>query len=222
MAEITDPAGIELCRELVSRQPRIGIYSGAFDPVHSGHIAFALQAVQAAQLDEVIFLPERRPRYKPGVEHYAHRMAMIRRALEPHPLLSVMETVDRHYSVHRTLPQLRALLPGVQLAFLMGSDAALSVPTWPGARRLLQTSELIVGIRAQHQPESVGRAIADWEEQPRHLTLLQSYAPAVSSAQIRNALRRNQPAEGLGLLASVRRYAEQEWLYVSASSLSSS
>jgi hypothetical protein len=37
--------------------PRIGIYSGSFDPVHAGHIVFALKAQKIAGLDEIYFVP---------------------------------------------------------------------------------------------------------------------------------------------------------------------
>ena len=48
---------------------RIGIYAGTFDPVHAGHVAFALQSLEAAKLDRVYFLPERRPRGKRQVKN---------------------------------------------------------------------------------------------------------------------------------------------------------
>ncbi|HEU5121705.1 MAG TPA: adenylyltransferase/cytidyltransferase family protein, partial [Candidatus Saccharimonadales bacterium] len=56
---------------------RIGIYSGTFDPVHYGHIAFAASAIRACNLDEVVFLPEPQPRYKAGVTDIAHRLALL-------------------------------------------------------------------------------------------------------------------------------------------------
>jgi nicotinate-nucleotide adenylyltransferase len=199
-------------------RPRIGIYAGAFDPVHAGHVAFALQSLQAARLDRIIFLPERRPRFKPGVEHYAHRVAMLGKALRPHPDLAVMEMVDRHYSVQRTLPQLEALFPNSQLVLLMGSDAALSVPGWQYAGRLLQSCELVVGVRSAHQHDAIEALIRGWEIVPASLTVVDSYAPDVSSAHIRQALRTDKYAKGL--LASVRRYARQEWLYVSPGAIS--
>ena len=42
----------------------VGIYSGTFDPVHTGHVAFALEAAQVANLQKVVFLPEETPREK--------------------------------------------------------------------------------------------------------------------------------------------------------------
>jgi nicotinate-nucleotide adenylyltransferase len=192
---------------------RIGIYAGAFDPVHVGHIGFALQALEAARLDGVIFLPERRPVNKPSVEHYAHRVAMLTRALAPHPKLSVMEMVDRRYTVKRTLPELEVLFPGDKLVFLMGSDALRHLPEWPHAERLLKRAELVVGVRSDSSPEDTANLVASWPVQPLGLTVFKSFAPGISSAEIRQALRAN--ASALGLLSSVRRYAKQQWLYVS-------
>ncbi len=198
---------------------RIGVYAGAFDPVHSGHVAFALQAIAAGQLDEVVFLPERRPRNKPGVEHYAHRVAMLKKALRPHPMLSVMETVDRNYSVAKTLPQLRGLFRGAALVMLVGSDVALGLPQWPHAAQLLRQTELIVGVRAEHLEDELLLAIQTWPIQPLSLRIIESYAPDISSSQIRRALSADTIAKGL--LTSVHRYALQEWLYVSPGNITS-
>lgn len=198
---------------------RIGIYAGAFDPVHAGHIAFALQALELAQLDEIVFLPERRPRAKPGVEHYAHRIAMLKKALRPHPMLSVMETVERNYSVTRTLPALQQLFKGARLVMLIGSDVALCLAQWPHAAQLLKQTELVIGIRSQHQADELLTAIRDWPLRPLDLKIIDSYAPDISSSQIRLALSADSTTKGL--LSSVHRYALQEWLYVSPGNIPS-
>jgi nicotinate-nucleotide adenylyltransferase len=191
---------------------RIGIYAGAFNPVHTGHIAFALQALRSAGLDEVVFLPERQPRYKPDVEHFAHRTAMIKRALRPYRNLSVLELVDRHFTVSRTLPQLQSLFAGNELVFMAGSDTALGIPRWQYSKRLLTTSGLVIGVRSEHQMEAIEAAIAQWPVKPRELEIIQSYASDVSSADVRQALRTGTHTKGL--LSSVGRYARREWLYI--------
>lgn len=192
---------------------RIGIYAGAFNPVHAGHIAFALQAIKVAKLDEVIFLPERIPRYKPAVEHYGHRVAMLARATKPHKKMSVLELVDRNFSTVRTLPKLQTLFPGAKLVFLAGSDTAIAMPHWAHLNRLLDNCELVVGVRSQHDEDEVVEAISQWPAAPQKLVVLTSAVPDVSSRKVRQAIRTNQPAKGL--LASVQRYAQQQWLYVS-------
>lgn len=198
----------------MSKTSRIGIYAGTFNPVHSGHIAFALQAIQASRLDTVYFLPERQPRGKQQVEHFGHRVGMLKRALKPHPQLKVMELVDANFSVHRTLPQLQHRFAGSQLVFLFGSDIVPHLGDWPHAAQLLKESELVVGIRSRDNREDLRAAVESWHTQPKSVIIFDSYAPDVSSGIVREALRKGRPAAP-GLLTSVERYSDRHWLYVS-------
>lgn len=195
------------------KHQRIGIYAGTFDPVHTGHVTFALQALEAANLDKVYFLPERRPRDKQHVEHFGHRVAMLQRAAAPHPQFDVLELVDVSFSVERTLPRLRGQFKGSELVFLFGSDVLSGLQDWPKADRLLANNELVIGLRHKDDRDSVHHIIENWSTQPKALTMFASYAPNVSSGRIREALRRRQPAQGL--LTSVERYSNRNWLYVS-------
>jgi nicotinate-nucleotide adenylyltransferase len=192
---------------------RVGIYSGTFDPVHAGHLSFALQTLAAAKLDAVYFLPERRPRSKKGTEHFGHRVAMLKRATRPHRKLHVLEMEDVSFSVGTTLPRLRKRFPKAQLVFLMGSDVIAHMPKWDNVAQLHGQSELVVGVRSADSLALVQESIARWKVQPQAVTLLESHAPAVSSRKIREALRKRQYVPGL--LRSVERYSNRNWLYIS-------
>ena len=194
---------------------RIGIYAGVFDPVHAGHISFALQAMEKANLDKVYFLPERRPRHKQGTEHFGHRVAMLKRATQPHPKLDIIELEDVHFTMERTLPKLQRRFNGQQLVFLFGSDAVQQLPTWPKSENLLKSSELVVGVRYESGLEHVRQDIQGWPVKPQKLYVFESYAPDVSSGKVREALRKRTYARGL--LASVARYSNRNWLYISLS-----
>jgi nicotinate-nucleotide adenylyltransferase len=194
-------------------QQRIGIYAGTFNPVHAGHIAFALQAIDAAKLDKLYFLPERHPRHKKGVEHFGHRIAMLDRALEPHPKLTALEMPDINFSVQRTIPRLRRLNPEAQLVFLFGSEVATTIPDWAYSKQLLGQAELVVGMRTQQTAKGLQREVGRWLHQPVDLHVVETFSPTVSSTRIREALRLRKPVQGL--LASVARYSDRNWLYVS-------
>lgn len=43
---------------------RLGIMGGTFDPPHLGHLACAEEALEAANLDAVLFVPTGRPAFK--------------------------------------------------------------------------------------------------------------------------------------------------------------
>jgi len=200
----------------MAKAKRIGIYAGTFNPVHVGHVSFALQALEAAQLDAVYFLPERRPRHKQGVEHFAHRVAMLKAAVRPHPQLRVMETDDISFTVQRTLPKLYRRFAGAELVMLFGSDVVPHMAQWLLIERLCKRTELVVGLRDGYLKEqALSAIIADWPTPPRELYFVRSHAPDVSSHKIRQALEARTHVKGL--LRSVAQYSNRNWLYVSLS-----
>lgn len=191
---------------------RIGIYAGTFDPVHVGHITFALQAFKAAHLDMVYFMPEREPRYKTGVEHYGHRYAMLRRAVRPHLHLAVLDTTDKHFSVGRTLPRLQQEFGDAELVFLMGSDVAEHLPTWAHIDQLVAQVSFCVGLRHGTDRKHIEDICTRLAVPPNRLTFIDSFAADISSSKVREAIRAKRIVRGV--LASVYRYAQREWLYL--------
>lgn len=195
---------------------KVGIFSGTFDPVHSGHIAFALSAAQSAGLDKVYFLPESLPRRKQGVTHYAHRMAMLDIALKPFPKLAILELPDKQFSVNKTLPKLKKLLADSELFILVGSDvldllASDQAETkWPGHQRLLESAKLIVGVRE-------GGDVCKYEELMSVIQdegiVVSTDKPHMSSRDIRRAIMQGKLDSGL--LESLKKYVDMNWLYVS-------
>lgn len=192
---------------------RIGIYTGVFDPVHSGHLSFALQALDEVRLDEVYFLPERKPRFKPGAEHYGHRVAMLRHAIQPYTQLAIAEVVDKQFTVKRTLTHLRQISPDAILVFLMGADVFVKMPDWKDINRLVQGTEFVVSVRSQDELKAVLATIQMLHIPSKSIRILDSLRPEVSSTKMRYAIRRNKYVDGL--LASVAKYAKREWLYAS-------
>lgn len=199
-------------RQSQVKQRRVGIYSGTFDPVHAGHIGFALQAAKAAKLDAVYFVPERAPRRKYHVTHFAHRVAMIRRATRPYSQLKFLEMEDKTFSVAHTLPRLERAFPNARLVYLCGSDVLRHMAGWPHAGQLLRRVELCVGRRENETMAEVSRVLKTLPTPPVKVTVFESHAPAISSSRIRAALRDQKGVRGL--LASVKAYANQEWLYL--------
>jgi nicotinate-nucleotide adenylyltransferase len=192
---------------------RIGIYAGTFDPVHAGHISFALQSLTAAKLDRIYFLPERRPRAKQQVEHFGHRAAMLTRALRPYREFAVIELVDVSFSVERTLPKLEQMFVSAELVFLFGSDVIQNLAEWPHAMEFISSHELVVGLRFSDDRKAMHNIVETWKAEPKAITIFESFAPKVSAGNIREALRKNQTAKGL--LKSVERYSDHHWLYIS-------
>lgn len=192
-------------------KPKVGIYAGSFDPVHLGHITFALQAIEEAGLDKVYFLPERKPRDKDTHEHFGHRVAMIKSAIKPHRKLNLLEVDEATFSVRKTLPKLQKTFEGQELVFLFGSDKVAGIIDWPDANKLLTNAEVIVGLRQNSTIDQITESTLYWPKPP--LKVIISYWPAVVSTEIRRSLQKGQAANGL--VKSVASYISKNWLYVS-------
>src|SRR3989344_4473010 len=86
--------------QLTDKAPlKVGIYPGAFDPVHEGHVAFAQLVIAQHGLDKVFFLPEPTPRYRQAVKAYEHRLAMIKLAIKKYDSLGVIQLDHNRFTV---------------------------------------------------------------------------------------------------------------------------
>jgi nicotinate-nucleotide adenylyltransferase len=133
------------------RQMRLGVFGGAFDPVHYGHLLLAELCREACQLDQVWFLPAASPPHK---QHYVvtpaqQRIEMLELAIGGNERFAVSRLeVDRggvSYTVD-TLAQLKAEAPQRELFFLLGADSLIDLPGWREPARIC---ELAIPVAAR-------------------------------------------------------------------------
>jgi len=185
---------------------QIGIYSGTFDPVHAGHIAFGLETLRQLRLDEVIYLPETIPRYKTGVTPLKHRLAMLELATTPYEGLRPLSVHSSQFTIADTLPELQQLFPDGQFTFLLGSDVLRSLSLWPGIEELAQTAQFAIGLRDKDSTESLTPILNSISAlNPQYTLITTSFSEACSSI-IRTS--DNDHAN-----ASIAAYARQNNLY---------
>ena len=169
----------------------VGVYAGAFDPIHQGHISFALAAMRACGLDEVVFLPERVPRGKQDVTDIVHRAALIERATADAASLRVLVLAAEQFTVTSTLPELRALFGDAQLTFLVGSDVARTFPRWENLALLFEQTSFAIGMRADDSTDEITAIMEKLGQQygtaPRYICLRTPDA-GVASSHVRGGL----------------------------------
>lgn len=199
---------------------RVGIFSGTFDPVHQGHVAFAQQALRSCQLDKVFFLVEPRPRRKQGVRAFEHRQHMVQLAIHHEKSLGSIVLEQDRFTAHKTLPLLHARFKGSELYMLMGDDMLQHLGEWPHVDELLSDVEFIIGVRRQNE-ENVLKKFQTLEE-TRGLKLgykiFQAPESSYASQKIRLALKKGHEPEGLS--KQVRSYISEHGLYASESATS--
>jgi nicotinate-nucleotide adenylyltransferase len=189
--------------------PRVGIYSGSFDPVHAGHIVFALKGQKAAGLEQIYFVPERRPQHGSEPEHYVHRSVMLTRALQPYPQFAVFELPDARLNA-RSLTRLMADLPKADYSLLITASELLWHETELPA--LYYKLHLVVAVTSHAQMAEVLARLTQTDRPLGNLTFVDIGTDHINSAEVRKGLRTGRQVRGL--LPSVWRYARKQWLYL--------
>lgn len=196
---------------------KVGIFSGTFDPVHEGHLKFAVNTMAECGLEKVFFMVEPWPRRKQGVKAYEHRLEMVRCALKNYPNLGMIILSNNRFTVEDTLPKLKARFTKAQIYMLMGDDMLQNLITWPKLEQLLDHITLAIGQRELDGPdirqkikniEQTKSAIIDYQLIPRGVR--------VSSRQIKSELRAGHRPEALP--EAVFNYIKQRGLYSASSS----
>lgn len=190
----------------------IGIYAGAFDPVHQGHIAFAREAKDFFGLDSVAFLPEASPYHKPQITDVQHRIALLRHELAAYPGLCVAQLRTPRFTVQAALPEIYPRFGRSGLVFLFGSDVVPSFVHWPGIDLLLKNHVFAIGLRAQNTEADVAQAFAVLEANyriPIRWVALRTSNHAASSTAVKT-----QGDGFAGMSAGARQYIRDQGLYI--------
>ena len=188
---------------------RIGIYGGTFDPPHQGHLNSARMAMEALQLDRLLFLPAAVPPHKTvpeGSPSAEHRLNMLKIAVDSLLLKDRAAVCD--LELHRqgksytsdTLRCLKEQYPDDELWLLMGTDMFLTLQEWHEPEVICQLAHL--GTFARSRSDDMDRL----REQERYLERtygataqvidLEEITP-VSSTQLRAELAAGEPGPGL-------------------------
>jgi nicotinate-nucleotide adenylyltransferase len=137
------------------RQELQVFYGGTFDPVHNGHVAIACAARDACAT-EIRMLPAADPPHRalPGASA-VDRAAMVALAIAGMPGLVLdlreLERAGRSWTID-TLQALRAESgPDVPIAWLVGADSFVGLPSWKAWRELFTLAHFIVAERSGSQ-----------------------------------------------------------------------
>lgn len=142
---------------------RIGLLGGTFDPPHVGHLVVAECARVGLGLDEVRLMVAGDPWMKSTVSSATERTALVRAAADGQPGLVVDDREARRegptYTAD-TLEELAAEEPGVAWCFVLGADAAVSLPEWGRGEDALRLARFVVVPRRGHDLDDAAGTVA--------------------------------------------------------------
>ena len=128
--------------------PLVGLFGGAYDPIHNGHLMIADSLINKLKLDQFFFIPTGISVTDKNLTSIDHRLNMIRLALTNSKLnVSTYET-DNSLNMKKsyTIDTLKHFFENNNAInfFIMGSDNFLKISTWKNWEKLLNYAHIIL------------------------------------------------------------------------------
>lgn len=165
--------------------PRIGLYFGSFNPVHSGHLAIAEYMLEHAPVDEIWFvLSPQNPLKNPDVLWSEEkRFDLLKSAIGERSKMSVCTIewdMPRPSYTIDTLKRLSETYANTEFSIIMGADSLQSIEQWKSFENILNRYKIFVYPRPNVVPNA--------HFKHPNVTIFDAPLMDISSTQIRNNL----------------------------------
>jgi nicotinate-nucleotide adenylyltransferase len=181
----------------------LGLFGGAFDPPHRGHVALIAAAIRELGLDRVIVLVAADPGHKD-----VDTPADVRLRLA-HAAFPGVEVVLDPYP--RTVDLLRAHPEWTDAVFLIGADQFCDLPEWKEPDEVLSLVRLGVATRPGFPQDRLDAVLRTLERPDRVLFFALEPTP-LASRDLRERLEAGAEVDG-DIPAGALRIIQAEHLY---------
>lgn len=124
---------------------KIGIFGGAFDPPHLGHLILAEKIREEFNLDKIIFIPTNIPPHKEKpIASPNDRVLMLKFATEENPYFQISTTEIKRGGISYTIDTIKELKQMGELFLIIGADEAKQFDKWKNFNEILSLCKIII------------------------------------------------------------------------------
>lgn len=129
---------------------RLGILGGTFDPIHFGHLRLAEEMSEELSLSKVLLIPGAQPPHKDErlISPFQDRLEMTKIAASYSDYLEASDIEGQRKGPSYSIETIRIIKdlygPGLELYFILGSDAFMEINTWKEYNSLMQITNFTV------------------------------------------------------------------------------
>lgn len=168
----------------------MGLYGGAFDPPHNGHVALARGAVERLGLERLVVFVVSAPGHKQVEADAETRVQLSRAAFADVPGVEIRR--DDHA---RTIDSILASADEFRDAiFVLGADEFADFRDWKDPNAILERVRLGVGTRPGFPRERLEEVLASLER-PDRVDFFEIEPVDVSSTEVRRLAARGEPVD---------------------------
>lgn len=197
-----------------SKNPRIGLLFGSFNPIHIGHLFMGEMALESGHVDVVWFVISPNSPYKMDRGILASpedRLEMVSRAISDNSKFAIDTTefaLEGPSYTYKTLEILKSnpSYKDFEFHIICGTDVFVDIPTWHGGKEVIEYANFLVYPRnttTNYTPEEM-----------KDKTKFLNGVPVleISSTFLREQIKNGKTTKHL-LPKYVREYIKQKNLY---------
>ena len=176
---------------------RLGIYGGAFSPVHNSHVEMAVVFAEKCSLDKLLIIPTGDPPHKrtEGVRA-RQRYEMCRRAFAGIPGVEIsnieIKRVGKSYTAD-TLRELSSLSNDIYM--LVGSDKIPTLEKWYHAEEIFRLCTIVCVQRKGETTDVFGKIAEYKNKYDAKIEILDVDIEELSSKMIRELIAEGRPVD---------------------------
>lgn len=198
---------------------KTGIFGGAFNPIHNGHLNLAKKYLEVLNLDRIIFIPTALPPHKTDrfLESKEDRFNMLELAISDCEEFEISDIEFQRQGksyTYDTLCLLREKYPNDDFYLIIGADQFLTFNLWYRYRDILDIASICTAARENgNQREKIidfSNKLDGLDKNRFHL--LNSDAVEVSSSQVREKIKKGEDVSSL-IPEKVYNYIVEKGLY---------
>ena len=198
---------------------KIGIMGGTFNPIHNGHLILGQTAYEQFGLDEILFMPNKKPYYKKMSKNITEdqRCEMVKLAIADNDAFSFSDIEVNREGTTYTVDTLRILTkqnPDCEYYFIMGADSLFHFDSWKEAGEIVKMAVLLVATRDAMLTFDIESQIEYLQSEVEDATIQCLYSPSleISSNQLRKRCKEGKSIRYL-VPDSVAAYIKEYHLY---------
>ena len=170
----------------------IGIFGGAFNPIHIGHINIALSALNEENIDEIWFLPSFKPPHKDFDEilNFKYRFEMVDLAIKNIVNFKNLDLEKKLYdenkiditNTYEVLKNIKNIYKNYSFNLIIGLDSLYQIDTWVNFENLIKENKFIVANRLLVENTEISKYNIDYK-------ILNNEIINISSTEIRENIK---------------------------------
>ena len=191
---------------------RVGIFGGAFDPPHIGHLRLAEQCRERLGLEELLIVPTFHSPHKPNPNTgFEHRLELCRRTFRGkiYTVTDIERQIGGEGYTINTLRKIKEKYPhGTKFFLIIGGDMLFYFDKWFRYESILKECSVVAAAREEDSYADLTEKAAELG----HVKVLNLPVTEISSTEIRDRLKNGRDTEEL-LAPGAAEYIAENKLY---------